>query len=119
MIRPGFLSTADRIELEACVRRQREDHGLNLWTHPRRVGDQVCGDCRPCAVLGWYATRISSRIALYQILSGFFTQTARADQTTEAKQQKRATGRQRYGCNGTHVGGIAQNVRPKLFRAAP
>jgi transposase len=28
MIRPGFLSTADRIELEACVRRQREDHGI-------------------------------------------------------------------------------------------
>ena len=26
MIRPGFLSSADRIELEACVRRQREDH---------------------------------------------------------------------------------------------
>jgi transposase len=28
MIRPGFLSTADRIELEACVRCQREDHGI-------------------------------------------------------------------------------------------
>jgi transposase len=28
MIRPGFLSSADRIELEACVRRQREDHGI-------------------------------------------------------------------------------------------
>ena len=28
MIRPGFLSTADRVELEACVRRQREDHGI-------------------------------------------------------------------------------------------
>ena len=28
MIRPGFLSSADRIELEACVRRQCEDHGI-------------------------------------------------------------------------------------------
>jgi len=28
MIRPGFLSSADLIELEACVRRQREDHGI-------------------------------------------------------------------------------------------
>jgi len=28
MIRPCFLSSADRIELEACVRRQREDHGI-------------------------------------------------------------------------------------------
>ena len=28
MIRPGFLSSAERIELEACVRRQREDHGI-------------------------------------------------------------------------------------------
>jgi hypothetical protein len=30
MICPGFLSSADRIELEACVRRQREDHGIAL-----------------------------------------------------------------------------------------
>jgi hypothetical protein len=28
MIRPGFLSSADRLELEACVRRQHEDHGI-------------------------------------------------------------------------------------------
>jgi hypothetical protein len=28
MIRPGFLSSADRIELEDFVRRQREDHGI-------------------------------------------------------------------------------------------
>jgi len=28
MIRPGFLSSAERLELEACVRRQREDHGI-------------------------------------------------------------------------------------------
>ena len=28
VIRPGFLSSADRIELEACVCRQREDHGI-------------------------------------------------------------------------------------------
>lgn len=28
MIRPGFLSSEDRIELEACVRRQRDDHGI-------------------------------------------------------------------------------------------
>lgn len=28
MIRPGFLSPTERLELEACVRRQREDHGI-------------------------------------------------------------------------------------------
>jgi transposase len=28
IIHPGFLSSADRIELEACVYRQREDHGI-------------------------------------------------------------------------------------------
>jgi hypothetical protein len=28
MIRPDFLSSADRLELEACLRRQREDHGI-------------------------------------------------------------------------------------------
>ena len=28
MIRTGFLSYVDRIELEACVHRQREDHGI-------------------------------------------------------------------------------------------
>jgi hypothetical protein len=28
IIRPRFLSSADRIALEACVRRQREDHGI-------------------------------------------------------------------------------------------
>jgi transposase len=28
MIRPGFLSPEERLELEACVRRQREDHGI-------------------------------------------------------------------------------------------
>ena len=28
MIRPSFLSSAERLELEACVRNQREDHGV-------------------------------------------------------------------------------------------
>ena len=28
MIRPGFLSFTERLELEVCVRRQREDHGI-------------------------------------------------------------------------------------------
>ena len=28
MIRPGFLSSAERLELEVCVRSQREDHGV-------------------------------------------------------------------------------------------
>lgn len=28
MIFAGFLSSAERLELEACVRRQREDHGI-------------------------------------------------------------------------------------------
>ena len=29
MIRRGFLSSADRLELEARVHRQREDHGIS------------------------------------------------------------------------------------------
>lgn len=29
MIRLGFLSSAERIELEGCVRRRREDHGIS------------------------------------------------------------------------------------------
>ena len=28
MIRPGFLSSTERLELEVCVRSQREDHGV-------------------------------------------------------------------------------------------
>ena len=28
MIRPGFLSSSERRELEVCVRSQREDHGV-------------------------------------------------------------------------------------------
>jgi transposase len=28
MIRPGFLSSSERLELEACTRSQREDHGI-------------------------------------------------------------------------------------------
>ena len=28
MLRTGFISSADRIGLEACVRRQREDYGI-------------------------------------------------------------------------------------------
>ena len=28
MIRPNFLSSEERCDLEACVRRQREDHGI-------------------------------------------------------------------------------------------
>jgi transposase len=28
MIRPGFFSPMERLELEACVRSQREDHGI-------------------------------------------------------------------------------------------
>ena len=28
MIRPNFLTTADRLELLSCVKRQREDHGV-------------------------------------------------------------------------------------------
>ena len=28
MIRPGFLTSSDRRELVACVRSQREDHGI-------------------------------------------------------------------------------------------
>jgi len=28
MIKPHFLSASDRLELESCVRRQREDHGI-------------------------------------------------------------------------------------------
>jgi len=33
MIRPGFLSSAKRLELKACVRCQREDHGIARRTN--------------------------------------------------------------------------------------
>ena len=28
MIRPSFLSSSERLELESCVRSHREDHGV-------------------------------------------------------------------------------------------
>lgn len=28
MVRPGFLSSSERLELEACVRNRREDRGI-------------------------------------------------------------------------------------------
>ena len=28
MTQPGFLSSSERLELEACLRRQSEDHGI-------------------------------------------------------------------------------------------
>jgi len=46
MIRPGFLSSADRLKLEACVRRQREDHGIARRAAARRrqilPRDEIC-----------------------------------------------------------------------------
>jgi hypothetical protein len=33
MFHPGFLSASERLELEACVRRQREDHGIARWAN--------------------------------------------------------------------------------------
>ena len=62
MIRPGFLSSADRIELEACVHRQREDHGIAR----RANAILLLGDGESCAqiakflyldddtIRGWY-----------------------------------------------------------------
>jgi hypothetical protein len=41
MIRPGCLSSADRIELEACVRRQREDHGIARRGFVAQIGRRV------------------------------------------------------------------------------
>ena len=67
MIRPGFLSSADRIELEACVRRQREDHGIArranailllddgescaLVIPPFLMGMDSAGHCNSCSSL--------------------------------------------------------------------
>ena len=62
MTRLGFLSSADRIELEACVRRQREDHGITQRANAILLLD----DGESCAqivkvlyldddtILGWY-----------------------------------------------------------------
>jgi hypothetical protein len=36
---PGFLSSADRLELEACMRRQREDHGIARRANPNLLLD--------------------------------------------------------------------------------
>jgi hypothetical protein len=43
MIRPGFLSSAERIELEACVRRQREDHGIRRANAILQLDDAKSG----------------------------------------------------------------------------
>ena len=54
MIRPGFLSSADRIELEACVRRQREDHGIARRANAILLlddGGKLCSD-RKISLLG-------------------------------------------------------------------
>ena len=47
MIRPGFLSPTERLKLEACVRRQREDHGI-----PRRANALLLlDDGKSCQVI--------------------------------------------------------------------
>jgi hypothetical protein len=48
MIRPGFLSPTERLELEVCVRSQREDHG---------VGDAISGSalCVHANMVNFYA----------------------------------------------------------------
>ena len=62
MLRFGFLSSAERLELEACVRSQREDHGIARRTNAILLLD----DGKSCQVIaeifyldddtirGWY-----------------------------------------------------------------
>jgi len=62
MIRPCYLSSAERLELEACVRRQREDHGIACRANAILLLD----DDKPCqeisdflyldddTIRGWY-----------------------------------------------------------------
>ena len=47
MIRPGFLSSSERFELEACVRSQREDHGIARRANAILLLD----DGKPCQVI--------------------------------------------------------------------
>jgi transposase len=64
MISRGFLSSADRLELEACVRRQREDHGiarranaillLDDGKYCQEISDFLCPD--DDTIRGWHKT---------------------------------------------------------------
>ena len=47
MIRPSFLSSAERLELEVCVRSQREDHGVARRANAILLLD----DGKPCQVI--------------------------------------------------------------------
>ena len=47
MIRSGFLSCAERLELEVCVRSQREDHGVARRANALLLLD----DGKPCQVI--------------------------------------------------------------------
>jgi len=56
MIRPGFLSSADRIELEACVHRQREDHGIARRANAILLDDDTIQGCHKTYLQnGWDA----------------------------------------------------------------
>jgi hypothetical protein len=64
MIRPGFLSSADRIALEVCVRRQREDHVLPtgqmrsccLMMGKAVLGSQSFSTWTTTPSVGWHKT---------------------------------------------------------------
>ncbi|MDG1377643.1 MAG: helix-turn-helix domain-containing protein, partial [Yoonia sp.] len=64
MICPGFLSAAERLEREACVRRQREDHCIARRANAILLLDDG-GSCAQIAkflyldddtIRGWYKT---------------------------------------------------------------
>ena len=64
MIRPSFLSHSERSELEACVRSQREDHGvarranaillLDDWKSCQAIAEYLYLD--DDTIRGWYKT---------------------------------------------------------------
>ena len=64
IIRYGFLSSAERLELEACVQRQREDHGIARRTNSILLLDagKSCQEISEFlyldddAIRGWYKT---------------------------------------------------------------
>ena len=62
MICPGFLSAAERFELEACVRRQREDHGIARRANAILLLDDG-KSCQVIAEVSLSGRRYHSRLA--------------------------------------------------------
>ena len=75
MIRPGFLSSAERLELEVCVRSQRKDHGVARRANVILLLDGgkschvIAEYCTWTMILSAFGTRLTARAAGTRLLS--------------------------------------------------